>query len=110
MPKFPATVTMAAEGGWPLRRVYIVNRQLSRALVAQRVPGRWSLRFLTLLLDNKRACHVYRVRLREMRTSNYVCVRAYVYERWLRNNFSVIYSVILQYALIECLLNIPPPL
>ena len=86
MPKFPATVTMAAEGGWPLRRVYIVNRQLSRALVAQRVPGRWSLRFwyyesaLTLLLDNKRACHVYRVRLREMRTSNYVCVCAYVYE------------------------------
>ena len=45
MLKFPATVTMAAEGGWSLRRVYIVNRQLSRALVAQRVAGRWSLRF-----------------------------------------------------------------
>ena len=45
MPKFPATVGMAAEGGLSLRRVCIVNRQLWRALVAQRVAGRWSLRF-----------------------------------------------------------------
>ena len=43
MPKFPATVTMAAEGGWSTRHVYIVNRQLSMG--SGRAAGRWSLRF-----------------------------------------------------------------